>query len=114
MCGRCTFHGSNDEIAEAFAVEASGLQPRYNFAPSQEVKEINTTDARRQLIRLRWELVPSWAKVPKLAPINAMDETVAAKPFFRSAVRQRRCLIPASGFYEWSQTGKKRHRTISG
>jgi putative SOS response-associated peptidase YedK len=110
MCGRFVLQSSCDEIARAFAVEAGDLPPRYNIAPSQDVAAVRAaaTGPGRQLVRLKWGLLPSWAKDKKLAPINAMAETVADKPFFRAALRQRRCLIPASGFYEWSAAGKKK------
>ncbi len=84
------------------------LAPRYNIAPSQPVPVVRAADAGREWVNLRWGLVPSWAKDAKLAQINARAETAPDKPMFRSAFRKRRCLIPASGFYEWQATGGKR------
>jgi putative SOS response-associated peptidase YedK len=80
-----------------------GLAPRSNIAPSQPVGAVRATDSGRQWVELRWGLVPSWAKDPSIGNrmINARAETVAEKPAFREAFEQRRCLIPADGFYEW-------------
>ena len=78
----------------------------YNIAPSQDIAAVRSVDGRRHMALLRWGLVPSWAKAAKTGyrMINARAETVADKPSFRTAFRQRRCLIPADGFYEWGQT----------
>ncbi len=88
-------------------MEVGDLTPRYNVAPSQSVAAIvQLPDASRpQLQILRWGLIPSWAKDPKIGYklINARAETVSEKPLFRSAFGKRRCLIPATGFYEWQQ-----------
>ena len=86
--------------------------PRYNVAPTQPVPVIrqNPREPARQLSQLRWGLIPSWAKDPSVAAqmINARSETAATKPVFRDALKSRRCLIPADGFYEWMRTGKTR------
>src|SRR4051812_34360542 len=83
--------------------------PRYNIAPTQQVAAVRASaDAgRRELVPLKWGLIPSWAKDPKIATqcLNARGETVAEKPAFRSAFKRRRCLILADGYYEW--TGPK-------
>lgn len=118
MCGRYTIAHSHKEIIERFKIEKEFLewQPRYNIAPSQMVPVIieertNESDASiRTLQACKWGLLPSWAKDPKkIRPmINARAETIAEKPAFRSAFKKRRCLIPADGFYEWTEIkGKK-------
>ncbi len=114
MCGRFTLAAQPALIAEAFGLSGvPDLAPRYNIAPTQispVVREL-AIGAARQLDLLRWGLVPSWAADPALGSrlINARSETVAEKPSFRSAFRQRRCLVPADGFYEWAKVGKARH-----
>jgi len=115
MCGRFTLRAPASVVAEQFGVlDAEPLRPRYNIAPTQPVAVVRrgpkSTDAPRQLVMLRWGLVPSWAKDPKIGNrlINARAETVAEKPAFRSALRRRRCLVAADGFYEWRQAGKAR------
>jgi putative SOS response-associated peptidase YedK len=84
--------------------------PRYNIAPTQPVPVIrqNLKEPVRQLSLMKWGLIPSWAKDPSVAAgmINARSETAAATPAFRDALRYRRCLVPADGFYEWARTGK--------
>jgi putative SOS response-associated peptidase YedK len=115
MCGRYTLQATPEELARQFSAEIddpSLFKPRYNIAPSQHVAAVRLKPdtAKRELVQLRWGLIPSWAKDPKIAysTINAKAETVATKPAFRSAFRKRRCLIPASGFYEWQQQGKQK------
>ncbi|MBU6281362.1 SOS response-associated peptidase [bacterium] len=106
MCGRFVLTTPAQAIAEAFGVDPPAeLAPRYNVAPGQRVAVVRAAGAsgRRSLDLLRWGLVPSWAKeVPRAVTlINARSDTAATKPAFRAAFRQRRCLVPASGFYEW-------------
>jgi putative SOS response-associated peptidase YedK len=106
MCGRFTQTFSSSEIESAFNLaNVSSLEPKYNIAPTQQVATILQTDRSRTFKMLRWGLIPSWAKEPKMGAklINARAETVAEKPSFRSAFQRRRCLILASGFYEWQQ-----------
>ena len=85
------------------------LPARYNVAPTQQISAIRPADGGgRALARMRWGLVPSWAKDIKIGAkmFNARAETVASTPAFRSAFKHRRCLIPADGFYEWqAQSG---------
>lgn len=105
MCGRFAFYSPSEAAAALFGVTDSiEVQPRYNIAPTQYVAAIreNESDA-RELVMLRWGLVPFWAKDPSIGSrmINARAETVAEKPSFRAAYRQRRCLVLADGFYEW-------------
>jgi len=104
MCGRFTLAASAEQLATQFQLTgAPELAPRYNIAPTQPVAAVRACDAGRELALLRWGLVPSWAKDLSMGAklINARAETAAEKPAFRSAMRQRRCIIPADGFYEW-------------
>jgi putative SOS response-associated peptidase YedK len=112
MCGRFTLVAAGDVLADLFQLlEAPDWLPRYNIAPTQPVLAVRLagSGAGRECVRLRWGLVPSWAKEVGGPPlINARAETVADKPAFRTALKQRRCLIPADGFYEWlKRDGKK-------
>jgi putative SOS response-associated peptidase YedK len=112
MCGRYTLHTDFETLKKHFQVLAQSdeLTPRFNIAPSQSVAAVRRGAQGRELAILRWGLVPFWAKDSKIGyrTINARAETVAVKPAFRAAFRQRRCLIPADGFYEWkSQSGGK-------
>ena len=100
MCGRYSLHSNPDVIALLFGLsEVPAYQPRYNIAPTAQVLIIKRNEA----AMVRWGLVPRWAKDPSVGAKmnNARAETVAEKPSFREAYRQRRCLIPANGFYEW-------------
>ncbi len=104
MCGRYTLHASGEQVAQQFALPTvPDLPPRYNIAPTQAVAVVRQTARTRELAWLRWGLVPPWADSPAIGArmINARAETVADKPSFRHALRQRRCLIIADGFYEW-------------
>ena len=104
MCGRFTLATSTETLARYFELlDVPTLTPRYNIAPGQDIAVIRQGEAGRDCVMLRWGLVPSWSKAPKTTyrTINARAETVADKPAYRQAFRQRRCLIPASGFYEW-------------
>ena len=112
MCGRFTLIVDPDELQEAFGLADSppaGLAPRYNIAPSQPVAVIANGESRK-LELFQWGLIPSWAKDPKIGNrmINARAETLAEKPSFRAALKRRRCLILADGFYEWKREGKSK------
>jgi putative SOS response-associated peptidase YedK len=108
MCGRFTLTVSGKDVADLFGLaDVPDLAPRYNVAPSQAVAAVRAApQGGRALTFLRWGLIASWAKDAKHAPINARSETAADKPFFRHALRKRRCLIPADGFYEWQKVGR--------
>jgi len=113
MCGRFTLFDSADSVAERFGLpDPPSLSPRYNIAPSQTVAAVRIPPGggARELVFLRWGLVPSWAKDPAIGNrmINARAETVAVKPAFRSAIRRRRCLVPADGFYEWKRVNGRK------
>jgi len=107
MCGRYELHSSPASIALAFGLRyPPDVQPRYNIAPSQQVPIIReTSNGERQLFQVKWGLVPHWAKDPSIGNrlINARAETIGTSRGFRDAYRKGRCLIPASGFYEWAQ-----------
>lgn len=112
MCGRFTQHYTWQQIHEFLSVfgPPQNLRPRYNIAPTTFVDIVrHNVEGRRELVRgVRWGLIPSWwGKALKDLPatFNARVETVAEKPMFRGAYRSRRCIVPASGFYEW--TGPK-------
>lgn len=104
MCGRYTLTSGGEAVAQQFQLaETPQLAPRYNIAPTQPVAVVRGPAGGRELALLRWGLIPSWAKDLSVGArmINARAETAADKPAFRSAMRQRRCLILADGFYEW-------------
>jgi len=113
MCGRFTLRASPRVIAEQFALfEVPPFTARFNIAPTQPVPVIRLAPERpaprRELVWLRWGLIPSWAQDPAVGSrlINARAETAADKPAFRTALRQRRCLVAADGFYEWQHAGR--------
>ncbi|PPR25307.1 MAG: putative SOS response-associated peptidase YedK [Alphaproteobacteria bacterium MarineAlpha10_Bin3] len=105
MCGRYSLTTPLESVERLFAFDARpNLAARYNIAPTQPVPVLrNGVSGRRELVLVRWGLVPSWAKAVSAGRplINARAETVAEKPAFRNAFKRRRCLIPADGFYEW-------------
>jgi putative SOS response-associated peptidase YedK len=112
MCGRATLKTPGEEIAEEFGVlveEIGELAPRYNIAPTDEVLAVvrDRERGRRRARRLRWGLVPSWAKDATGAAkrINARAETVFETAMYRDAARHRRCLVVVDGFYEWIRKG---------
>ncbi len=111
MCGRFAMKASDEKVTARFAVQESlfSIRPRYNVAPSQIVGVI-LDNGMRYLEGLKWGLIPSWSKDPKIGNklINARGETLAEKPSFRTAYKRRRCLIPATGFYEWKKEGDQR------
>src|SRR5918992_842703 len=108
MCGRHTLTTPVGKLAEEFEITRPlpEVPARYNVAPTQEVAAVLAEDDERHLEMLRWGLIPSWADDPGIGSrmINARSETAAEKPSFRKAFKERRCLIPADGFYEWQKT----------
>ena len=112
MCGRFIQSTRADQLAKRFNLLAMpDLTPRYNIAPSQPVLALRMTEpGQREAMSLRWGLIPAWSSEPRTAysTINARAETVAEKPTYRQAFRQRRCLIPADGFYEWRKEGSRK------
>ena len=107
MCGRFAFYSPSEAAIALFGVSATAeVQPRYNIAPTQFIASIrNGEDYARELVMLRWGLIPFWAKDPSIGNrmINARAETVAEKPAYRAAYRHRRCIVLADGFYEWQK-----------
>lgn len=111
MCGRFALDRGAAEAAEVFGVSAEGLEdhpvlsrPRYNICPTQTVLTLRADgEGGREAAPMRWGFLPHWYRTPTDGPliINARAETIAEKPAFRAACRERRCLVPASGFYEW-------------
>jgi putative SOS response-associated peptidase YedK len=112
MCGRYNLVTDAKTLVDAFEVSVDRLEltPRYNIAPGQDVLAIRLEDGERVACMLHWGLVPFWAKDPKIGykTINARAETVATKPAFRDAFKKRRCLVIATGFYEWRSEGKQK------
>ncbi len=107
MCGRYTLATPVGRLAEEFGFDSSSTEFRtsYNVAPTRQVPVVLAEGGKRRLEMLRWGLVPSWADDPGIGArmINASSETAPEKPSFRRAFRDRRCLIPADGFYEWKR-----------
>lgn len=106
MCGRFALGIPRKRLQERFELtEVPQAPARYNIAPGQLVEAVVQTPERREIRLLKWGLIPSWAKNTSIGykMINARAETVAEKPSFKAAMRRRRCLIPAQGFYEWHE-----------
>jgi putative SOS response-associated peptidase YedK len=111
MCGRFTITHPDEAIARLFdAVIGNDLPPvpRFNVCPTTQVAVVTSDGGARRLRAMRWGFIPTWYKAPNDGPliINARADTVATKPAFREAVRARRCIVPASGFYEWQEGDK--------
>lgn len=117
MCGRFGLIPTPEELAELFAIlDLEPFPPRYNIAPTQPILMVIAGEPRgpgsnlpnRRSLLVRWGLLPGWLKDPKKFPllINARSEEAAEKAAFRAAMRHRRTLVPASGFYEWRKDGR--------
>ena len=117
MCGRYTLIADLGDLAQRFEFDGSDFSydPGYNIAPTESVLTVRNVEGREAAF-MRWGLVPFWAKDPKIGArmINARAETVAEKPAFRNALKKRRCLVLADGYYEWQKTpvGKRPYRII--
>ena len=117
MCGRYTLIADLGDLAQRFEFDGTDLSydPGYNIAPTESVLTVTNFDG-REAAHMRWGLIPFWAKDPKIGArmINARAETVAGKPAFRNAMKRRRCLVLADGYYEWQKTpaGKRPYRII--
>ena len=112
MCGRYTLTvgAGSDPGAVSLLRSSPTFPPRYNVAPTQPIAIVRLVDGKRQFALVRWGLLPSWVKDPKTFTllINARGESVTEKPAFRAAMKRRRCLIPADGFYEWQAAGARK------
>jgi putative SOS response-associated peptidase YedK len=112
MCGRFTITHPTEALAALFdAVPGNDLPmvPNYNVCPTNPVTVVTSEGGVRRLRAMRWGFIPAWYKAPNDGPliINARSDTVATKPAFKAAIRERRCIVPASGFYEWSEGANK-------
>ncbi len=112
MCGRFSLFEDIESLKEQFQFEFAedDIDARYNIAPGQEILTVVNQDDRRLGLRMRWGLIPFWADDEKIGyrMINARAETVDEKASFKQALKQRRCLILADGFYEWKKEGKQK------
>ena len=119
MCSRYFLDADGNVIAYTFTVPVhERIRQRFNIAPTQEAPVIRAgAEGKREVALLRWGLVPAWAKDIKVGTrmINARSEGVEEKPAFRAAIRQRRCVVPASGFFEWQEVpgGRKQPYAIT-
>lgn len=111
MCGRYAVTSAPEAIRALFGYpEQPNFPPRYNVAPTQPIAIVRLIEGKRQFALVRWGLLPSWVKDPKSFSllINARGESVSDKPAFGAAMKYRRCLVPADGFYEWKATGPRK------
>jgi putative SOS response-associated peptidase YedK len=111
MCGRYVIISTPAAIRAYFGyAEQPNFPPRYNVAPTQPIPIVRLHEGKRQFVLMRWGLIPAWVKDPKTFPllINARAESVIDKPAYRAAMRRRRCLVPADGFYGWREVGGAR------
>ena len=108
MCGRFALYRSLEEIKEAFSIQQVNLElePSYNVAPTQDVAVVVQREEGNTLEKMRWGLIPFWAKDPSIGSrmINARSETVHEKNSFKRPLKSQRCLIIADGFFEWQKT----------
>ncbi len=111
MCGRYTITSAPEAIRALFwYADQPNLPPRYNIAPTQPIAIVRRQEGERHFALVRWGLIPSWVKDPSIFAllINARGESVIDKPAFRNAMKRRRCLVPADGFYEWKPVGGRK------
>ena len=111
MCGRFVITSTPEAMRQVFGYnEQPNLPSRYNIAPTQPVPVVINENGNRHFRLMRWGFVPSWVKDPRKFTllINARAETVQEKPAFKNAIRRRRCLIPADGYYEWQSNGGRK------
>jgi putative SOS response-associated peptidase YedK len=111
MCGRFVITSPPAAVRQVFGyVEQPNFPPRYNIAPTQPIPVVILENGARHFKLMRWGLVPAWVKDPRKFTllINARSETVLDKPAFKNAIKRRRCLIPADGYYEWHSAGGRK------
>ena len=111
MCARYVITSPADAIRASFGYAGQpNFPPRYNVAPTQPIPIVRLEQGKRVLALARWGFLPSWVKDPRTFSllVNARGESVNDKPAFRNSMRRRRCLVPAEGFYEWSDTRPRR------
>lgn len=111
MCGRFVITSSPEAIRRLFGYsDQPNLPARYNIAPTQPVPVVLLDRGARRFMLMRWGFLPAWAKDPRKfgLVINARSESVIEKPAFKNAIRRRRCLIPADGYYEWHDVGARK------
>lgn len=109
MCGRFVITSPPAALRQIFGyIEQPNFPPRHNIAPTQPVPVVIVENGVRHFRLMRWGLLPAWVKDPRTFSllINARSETAAEKPAFRNAIRRRRCLVPADGYYEWQGSAK--------
>ena len=114
MCGRYVRKRARRQLAQWFGADEADLPefgPSYNVAPQtfQPVVRLNRDTGQREIVLMRWGLIPYWSKDAKIgySTINAKAETIATAPAFREAIKRRRCLVPADAFYEWQKLDAK-------
>ncbi len=111
MCGRYAVTTAPEAMRALFRyLEQPNFPPRYNVAPTQPVAIVRMVEGKREFALVRWGLIPAWVKDPRgfSLLINARGESVLDKPAFRNAMKRRRCLFPADGFYEWKREGDRK------
>jgi putative SOS response-associated peptidase YedK len=111
MCGRFVITSDPEAVRRFLRYEEQpNFPPRYNIAPTQPIPIVHADHGVRHFRLVRWGLIPYWAKDPKALGLlfNARIEGIDEKPAYRAAMRRRRCLIPADGFYEWKKEGRNR------
>jgi putative SOS response-associated peptidase YedK len=111
MCGRYASYTAPEAMRRLFRYAGMpNFPPRYNIAPTQPIAIVRLLEGERQFALVRWGLIPAWVKDPKAVSLmfNARAETAAEKPAYRNAMKRRRCLVPADGFYEWKREGERK------
>jgi putative SOS response-associated peptidase YedK len=111
MCGRYAITTAPEAMRGLFRyLDQPNFPARYNVAPTQPIPVVRLLEGQRRFSLVRWGLIPAWVKDPRTFSlvINARGESVLDKPAFRAAMRYRRCLIPADGFYEWKRDGERK------
>jgi putative SOS response-associated peptidase YedK len=111
MCGRFVITSPPEAVRQVFGyVEQPNFPPRFNVAPTQPIPVVIIENGVRHFRLMRWGLLPAWVKDPRdfALLINARAETVVQRPAFKNAIRRRRCLVPADGYYEWQASGQRR------